>query len=313
MSASPGAPLDAIAAVLERLPPDEARRFAGLAAVNRILGLEPLRAVGPDTLAHVEHRSPAVATISLALAKSAVPPIGDVGFPERELFVFAALSPSDADIVNAEMQARSGRVISHEPVLCNTWVYHRTDCEEESVDPRGVVLPADFIIDILVPDDAAVLAHHWKYSEGAATARSLREAIAAGLPTACVRRRDVPQELTLEHGGPRGLCSWAMVRLDGSIGLMHTLEAHRGRGLAVAVLSRLVKLQGQWVQRLATEAATSGEASFVTILSRIQPFCHVVLGNVASERVITRVGFIRSGRADWHYWRRLSPSLPPGQ
>ncbi|MBW8057403.1 MAG: GNAT family N-acetyltransferase [candidate division NC10 bacterium] len=115
--------------------------------------------------------------------------------------------------------------------------------------------------------DAPLVTRHWRYGDDE---EHIRHRIARG------------PGFGVEVGG--NLVSWALTHADGSMGVLHTLEAHRGKGYArsvVAVLASAIQEQG-----------------------RI-PFGFIEDSNVHSERVVEALGFQRIGEYAW-----LTASLP---
>ncbi|MFQ5895456.1 MAG: GNAT family N-acetyltransferase [Nitrospinota bacterium] len=110
-------------------------------------------------------------------------------------------------------------------------------------------------------EDALLVASHWPYGDEVGyVLERIRRA-----PSAAVRERG-------------SAVSWMIVHGDGSIGSLHTLESHRGRGLARSVVSALVRAQ----------------------LARGRtPYCYVVQGNTPSIRVFESLGFRRLAEAFW--------------
>ncbi|MFQ5914326.1 MAG: GNAT family N-acetyltransferase [Nitrospinota bacterium] len=110
-------------------------------------------------------------------------------------------------------------------------------------------------------EDAALITRYWAYGEDESYPLSRIE----GSPTTCIRIGGQP-------------VAWALVHYDGSIGMVYTLEEHRRKGYARAVVSALVE-----------ERFRSGRA----------PFCFIVDGNQASVRLFQGLGFFRQADLSW--------------
>lgn len=82
----------------------------------------------------------------------------------------------------------------------------------------------------------------------------------------CIKNRP-SSVIRNEHGEP---ISWALVREDGSLGIMYTLKEHRQKGYAVSVSVDLAK-----------KAFNIG----------LTPYVHIVKGNTASIRLAESIGF----------------------
>ena len=311
--------LAVVAAVLPRLEADVARRFAGLAvsaikSEHSAATMIPL----PDGITHAAIEGPTLVTISFGTSDPEARSFAlfdlcwQAEWSSRQdmWFVLPALPPTHAPFGVDEMRRR-GLTLLSQPIPCHTWVCSDAALSAASalldsstvgfVDPGAI--PDSLMADVLVPDDAPVIAHHWKYSRGDETVHQLRCLIESGLPTACVRRRghDAASQATPADGGPRGLCAWALTLEDLSIGRLHTLDEFRGRGLAAAVVRSLVAQQLRLKRGLVAAAKATGDAAALTVLAHVRPYCHIVVGNDASEAVMGgRAGFERAGRADWY-------------
>ena len=119
----------------------------------------------------------------------------------------------------------------------------------------------DFRIDSLCREDASQVTTYWTYgdTEDYPLAR-IHQA-----PTACIRKGGEP-------------VSWALTHHDGSIGMVFTLQEHRRKGFAKAVISMLVKKQ---------------------ILAGRMPYCFIVEGNEASQRLFEELGFVEQSKVCW--------------
>lgn len=76
------------------------------------------------------------------------------------------------------------------------------------------------------------------------------------------------------------LICWLLTYHYGSIGMLHTMEEYRRKGLARLVVGALC----EHLRRVRPDIA---------------PFCHIINGNVASETLFTSLGFTVAGTADW--------------
>ncbi len=134
--------------------------------------------------------------------------------------------------------------------------------EEEDFRPPA----SEHRVESLQEAEAETLARNSPYHEG--TAYGLARIRSA--PTAAIR-----------VGG--ALASYVVVHANGSIGMLHTEERFRGRGLARAVVSSLVEKQ-----------FARGRAAY----------CYIVEGNAASERVFESLGFKRVADVFWSVFDR---------
>ncbi|KAK3272486.1 hypothetical protein CYMTET_19216 [Cymbomonas tetramitiformis] len=120
----------------------------------------------------------------------------------------------------------------------------------------------------LTVEDAELINEHWTYKSETSLelVRHLLRAGAGGWGARVQGR----------------LASWCLFYEDGAWGMMHTLEAYRRRGLG----RRLV-------------AAMLREAQKDDAQLRKKPFCFIVEGNTASERLFTSLGFRHVARVAW--------------
>lgn len=282
---------DAIAS----LAPSHAYHFAGLVVSS--IGVFTKSA---DLILHCEVIEPTAACISF-MARSPEVPLRDIWCEDWSRFnelIFAALPPSAASAVAAEMLRHGRYPIVHVP--CRVWSFSDSAVASALLCPIGI--SDEFVLDSLIPDDAPTLAHHWKYARGEETVQSLRNAIAL-FPTVCVRLRDgAASPGGHAFGGPRGLCAWSVTREDLSIGLLHTLEPYRGRGLARHVVTELVRKQLEWIRGLRSHATSVGDSVTLDATKHLRPYCHIAIGNRASERVFELCGFTPGECADWHVY-----------
>jgi hypothetical protein len=114
----------------------------------------------------------------------------------------------------------------------------------------------------LRPEHADLVNRHWEHADAPEYVRWMIE---RG-PTAAV----------YEDGEP---VSWAVVHSDGQMGLMHTLEGARGKGLALSVTASL-----------AGEVLDRGGV----------PFLYTITENMAAQALVEKAGFRRWG--DYHYF-----------
>ena len=126
-------------------------------------------------------------------------------------------------------------------------------------------------IESLKSEDAKILAENSPYEEGEAYSLSR---IQNG-STAAIR-----------VGGE--LASYIVAHANGSLGMLHTMERFRGKGLARVVVSALVK-----------ERFARGRVAY----------CYIVAGNEASERVFESVGFRRVMDVYWSVFERGETSV----
>ncbi len=110
-------------------------------------------------------------------------------------------------------------------------------------------------------EDAALVTRHWAYGEDETYPLSR----IVGAPTACIRVGGRP-------------VAWALIHFDGSMGMVHTLDEHRRKGFARAVVSALV------------------EARF---RAGRTPYCFIVDGNDTSVRLFEGLGFFRQADLAW--------------
>lgn len=78
-----------------------------------------------------------------------------------------------------------------------------------------------------------------------------------------------------EFGRP---ISWAVIREDGSMGIMYTKKEHRGKGLAISVTWDLIR-----------KVRDNGDI----------PYVHIVHGNEASVKLAESIGFKKYGDIAW--------------
>ncbi|RKD32571.1 GNAT family N-acetyltransferase [Thermohalobacter berrensis] len=78
-----------------------------------------------------------------------------------------------------------------------------------------------------------------------------------------------------ENGNP---ISWAVVREDGSMGIMYTKKEHRGKGLALSITLDLAKK---------------------VIQSNFIPYVHIVVDNTPSLALVESAGFKKYGEVVW--------------
>ncbi len=99
---------------------------------------------------------------------------------------------------------------------------------------------------------------------------------------------------------------WAIEQAYGGMGMLHTLEAHRRRGLATQVVRRLAQLLLEPVQVAVAEdggSARSNEAPepAVSVMAASAPYCYVACENQASNAMFDRAGFVATDIVSWVY------------
>jgi len=159
----------------------------------------------------------------------------------------------------------------------------RTRCTMWTLPTGGRVLgtagtdPSSFVVAPLRAEDADVVNRTWKYNRGAQSLPLVRSMIASG--------RTMAAFVDDSDSGKRRPVSWALEYPNGSWGMLHTLESHRRRGLALRVVRSLMRhlRDGDDDRRV---------------------FNYVVEGNDASVRLCTKVG-LRKGESavDWVFLR----------
>lgn len=116
-------------------------------------------------------------------------------------------------------------------------------------------------VEPLRPEDAPLITRHWPYGDDESYPLSrIRSA-----PSACIRVGGRP-------------AAWALIHYGGDIGMVHTLEEHRRKGFARQVVSALTE-----------ERFRAGRT----------PFCFIVDGNRASQRLFEGLGFFRQADLSW--------------
>jgi N-acetylglutamate synthase-like GNAT family acetyltransferase len=163
----------------------------------------------------------------------------------------------------------------------------------------------NFMLDFLIPEDAKVLNHHWKYAHGKET----ENMIAFGLTHrfgACIRRRQRAsndEDGSPSNGGPRGLCSWIVVRPDGSFGIMHTIESFRKRGFGHAVAIFAILMLYEWkqkkIQELERDDSSELKKAQRKALEFVRPYVHIKIGNEQSEHVFLKLNFEPTQYCTW--------------
>ena len=102
--------------------------------------------------------------------------------------------------------------------------------------------------------------------------------IGAGLPTLGCRRRTTTSSY---DQGQETLVAWVLTNGNGSIGMLHTVPDLRGRGLARALVQRLLPL---WLKRG---------------FGGCPPFCYIVPTNDASVKLFKGLGFEKRADMEW--------------
>jgi ribosomal protein S18 acetylase RimI-like enzyme len=113
----------------------------------------------------------------------------------------------------------------------------------------------------LRPGDAPLIAHHWPHGKSVSY---VQWRIGAG-PSCAIRR-----------GGK--LVAWALTHADGSMAILHVLEAYRGQGMARSITAALVQRIVKW---------------------GLKPFLFIVKKNQASISLTESMGFRRHGVYCW--------------
>ena len=91
---------------------------------------------------------------------------------------------------------------------------------------------------------------------------------------------------------------------DGSFGMLTTLEAHRRKGLARAVLGALCRaLIAAGAQRAEAAAAAAGGGGGGCSAAAL--FCYVVVDNTPSRSLLESMGFEATGVFAWQHWERV--------
>lgn len=116
-------------------------------------------------------------------------------------------------------------------------------------------------VEPLCREDAGLVMTHWIYgdTEDYPLSRILQA------PTTCIRVGGEP-------------VAWALIHYDGSIGMVYTLQEHRRKGYAKAVVSVLAEKR---------------------LLAGRTPYCFIVEGNEASEGLFEELGFTLQSTLGW--------------
>jgi GNAT superfamily N-acetyltransferase len=152
-----------------------------------------------------------------------------------------------------------------------------------------VLAPQGFAAGSLRPEEAPLVDRAWKYRREGASLAMVCECIQSR-PALCVRR--------LADGAP--VC-WAVLRADGSWGLLHTVPDARRRGLARALMLHAFAAQWAWCGMRADEP----------LAALVAPYVHIALGNAESEGLFTALGFVPSEPVTWVMSTALSPTWAP--
>lgn len=106
-------------------------------------------------------------------------------------------------------------------------------------------------------------------------------------------------------GQPPVPVCWAIEQAYGGMGMLHTLEAHRRRGLATQVVQRLAQLLLEPIPVVvAEECARNDEAPSrpaTTVVAASAPYCYVACENQASNAMFGRAGFVATDLVSWVY------------
>lgn len=130
--------------------------------------------------------------------------------------------------------------------------------------PKDADTPAAADTDSLTEADVAYVDRYYTYKEPGSDVY-LRRCIAEN-PSSVIRD---------ESGMP---ISWALIREDGSMGVMYTLKGHRGKGLALKVSTALI--------------SKARAAGFV-------PYVHIATDNTASVALAKSLGMVLWGEVLW--------------
>jgi GNAT superfamily N-acetyltransferase len=190
---------------------------------------------------------------------------------------------------------------------------------EGEVDPAAVAaafgLPAGAELGALLPGDAGLVDSTWKYT-APGTVDVIRRSIETR-PTAALRLRREGGAGGAGAGAGAGggggeleLVAWVLVRHDGSMGVLHTLPAHRGKGYARAVVRFAMLTIRRWQLRLSREAEAAAAAAAVGPAAEaaaraarygalLEPYCHIKIGNEASEKLFEGLGFVPVNDCTW--------------
>ncbi len=130
-------------------------------------------------------------------------------------------------------------------------------CHLFYLDPKEYIKPTlDHEVCSLSVQDADIVNEYYTYKEEGSL-QYIQECI-ANRPSSVIRDAE---------GKP---LSWALIREDGSMGVMYTLKEHRSKGYALSVS-----------HDLASKAVNLG----------LTPFVHIVKGNTASVNLAKSIGF----------------------
>jgi GNAT superfamily N-acetyltransferase len=116
----------------------------------------------------------------------------------------------------------------------------------------------------LSPEDSRTVAKYWPYYGGKGDSMYAKQRIRTG-PTCAIRRRGE-------------LVAWALTHDDGSMGFLHVLEQHRGKGYARTIGTALA-------QR--------------SMRRGVMPFVFIETKNRASQRLTESLGFDKLGPYSW--------------
>ena len=131
----------------------------------------------------------------------------------------------------------------------------------------------------LSSSDAELVTTSWKYNVPGKTIHVLKKSI-ENRPTAALRLK----------GGE--LVSWVLVRPDASFGVLHCIDEYRGRGFAKIVCRFAALLLERFSKSLALTNASEAART-------LKPYCHIKIGNYASEKVFRSLGFKDVGSSTW--------------
>jgi GNAT superfamily N-acetyltransferase len=225
-------------------------------------------------------------------------------FRDNPFVIFASLSDDMIEPIERLLEM-TGRAINYrercrawEPKNASSWaaeyepfVLRKDDKIELDFAALGAYLrvPEGHYLDVLGESDAELVNSQWTYGRGAATLPAMIQSIQA-FPAACLR-----------DAGTRQACSWVLLRLDGSMGVLNTMPDKRGHGFAKMVVRCMLALQHVDMLRLQANAELQASLgpNAAQIIGALRPYCHIKLGNAASEQLFTSLGFAPVHSVSW--------------
>eukprot|EP00898_Chlorokybus_atmophyticus_P001724 jgi/Chlat1/2552/Chrsp175S02406 len=133
----------------------------------------------------------------------------------------------------------------------------------------GSLPESGFALGPLREEDAELVAHHWPYGKDPTYQRQLIKA----LPSVGVRCSNDG-----EYDFNQPLVAWALTYAYGALGMVHTLEEYRRKGLAKAAVVALAEAQ---------------------LASGMTPYVWVDISNNASRKMFMQLGFVQDGLCHW--------------